>query len=194
MTQLIKLDLGSGKEPEPGYIGVDIGFSSERVIQSDALTYLKSLPAESVSHVYSRHYLEHMTSDQLIELLKEVNRVLAKGGEILFIVPHFSNPYYYSDPTHKTPFGVHSFSYFCEKSCLLRYVPRYVTIKGWSLERVRVNFLSLFSFKLLGIKFPKPANILNKWLNRSTYAIEVFERYFAFMLSIYEVEFLIRKE
>jgi len=69
-----------------------------------------------------------------------------------------------------------------------------VTIKGWSLERVRVNFLSLFSFKLLGIKFPKPANILNKWLNRSTYAIEVFERYFAFMLSIYEVEFLIRKE
>jgi len=99
MTQLIKLDLGSGKEPEPGYIGVDIGFSSERVIQSDALTYLKSLPAESVSHVYSRHYLEHMTSDQLIELLKEVNRVLAKGGEILFIVPHFSNPYYYSDPT-----------------------------------------------------------------------------------------------
>lgn len=194
MTQLLKLDLGCGRSPQQGYTGVDIGFSAENIIQSDALTYLKSLPSASVSHVYSRHYLEHMAFEELHTLLKEIDRVLIKGGEMKFIVPHFSNPYYYSDPTHKTPFGVHSFSYLCEKTCLRRYVPNYVAIAGWSLEHVRVNFVSMFNFKLLGIKFPKPANILNRLVNLSTYTAEVFERYFAFILSIYEVEFYIRKQ
>lgn len=194
MTQLLKLDLGCGKSPQPGYTGVDIGFSAENIIQSDAMTYLKSLPSESVSHVYSRHYLEHMVFEELHALLKEIDRVLVKGGEMKFIVPHFSNPYYYSDPTHKTPFGVHSFSYLCEKTCLRRYVPNYVAIPGWSLEHVRVNFVSMFNFKLLGIKFPKPANILNRLVNLSTYTAEVFERYFSFIFSIYEVEFEIRKQ
>lgn len=194
MPQLLKLDLGCGKNPQQGYTGVDIGFSAENIIQSDALNYLKSLPSESVSHVYSRHYLEHMVFEELQTLLKEIDRVLVKGGEMKFIVPHFSNPYYYSDPTHKTPFGVHSFSYLCEKTCLRRYVPNYVAIPGWSLVHVRVNFVSMFNFKLLGIKFPKPANILNRLVNLSTYTAEVFERYFSFIFSIYEVEFDIRKQ
>ena len=193
MPDLLKLDLGCGKIPQQGYTGVDIGFSAENIVQSDALTYLRSLPDASVSHVYSRHYLEHMEFEELHTLLKEIDRVLVNGGEMTFIVPHFSNPYYYSDPTHKTPFGVHSFSYLCEKTCLRRYVPNYVAIPGWSLENVRVNFVSMFNFKILGIKFPKPANTLNRLVNLSTYTAEVFERYFSFIFSIYEVEFFIKK-
>jgi hypothetical protein len=193
MTQKLKLDLGCGKSPQKGYIGVDIGFSDENIIRSDALAHLKTLPSESVSHFYSRHYLEHMAFEDLQSLLREMDRVLIKGGEMKLIVPHFSNPYYYSDPTHKTPFGVHTFSYFCEKTCLRRYVPNYVAIPGWSLDHVRVNFVSIFNFKLMGIKFPKPANILNRLVNLNTYLAEVFERYFSFILSIYEVEFHIHK-
>lgn len=193
MPDLLKLDLGCGSSPQLGYTGVDIGFSGENIVQSDALAYLRSLPDASVSHVYSRHYLEHMVFEDMHVLLKEIDRVLVNGGEMKFIVPHFSNPYYYSDPTHKTPFGVHSFSYLCEKTCLRRYVPNYVAIPGWSLETLRVNFVSMFNFKFFGIKFPKPAKILNRLVNVSTYTAEVFERYLSFVLSIYEIEFSVRK-
>lgn len=193
VSTMIKLDLGCGHTPQHGYIGVDIGFVAENIIQSDALSHLRTLQNGSVSHIYSRHYLEHMEFDQLYTLLKEIDRVLITNGELKFIVPHFSNPYYYSDPTHKTPFGLHTFSYFCEKTCLNRFVPNYASIPGWSLEKAELNFVSMFNFKIFGIKFPKPANILKKLININSYTAEIFERYFSFIFSIYEIEFSIRK-
>ena len=37
--------------------------------------------------------------------MKEMFRVLKKDGKAHIFVPHFSNPYYYSDYTHKRHFG-----------------------------------------------------------------------------------------
>lgn len=189
-----KLDLGSGSKPYSDYVGIDIGCESERVIKSDVLDYLKVLADQSVSHIYSRHYLEHVSSEYLIKLLHEVDRILIPGGVIQFTVPHYSNPYFYSDPTHKTPFGVHTFSYFCQKSCLKRRVPRYVSLSGWSLINVEVNFVSMFSPRLLGIKLPTIATLLNKLINQNFFFIEFFERYFCSLFSIYQIKYLIEKD
>lgn len=190
----LKLDLGSGSKPHEDYLGIDLGFSSERVIQQDVFTYLSSLPSQSVSHIYSRHYLEHVPNDQLRELLLEVDRVLQPGGVAHFIVPHFSNPFFYSDPTHKTFFGCHSFSYLCETSCMKRGVPKYASIKGWCLNKVRVNFVSMFNWKFFGRKFPIVCILLGRVVNMHHYGIEIFERYFCGIFSIYEIEFYISKK
>jgi hypothetical protein len=59
-------------------------------------------------------------------MMCEMVRVLKKGGKVIVEVPHFSNPYYYSDPTHKRFFGFYSFYYFVEsKNQLRRTVPDY---------------------------------------------------------------------
>jgi hypothetical protein len=158
------------------------------------LQYLKKLPKNSVSHIYSSHYLEHVDKDCLFDLLKEIDRALIKGGEINFIVPHFSNPYYHSDPTHKTSWGVHSFSYICETSYLARKVPTYAAIKDWQLVKVRIKFISMFKGRLLGIKFPLPSNILNLILNLHHYSIEIFERYLCYIVPIYEIKYTIIKK
>ncbi len=190
----LKLDLGSGARPYEDYLGVDIGFSSSRVVQKDVLDYLESLPDASVSHIYSRHYLEHVSGDGLVKIFKEIDRVLLPGGLIHFIVPHYSNPFFYSDPTHKTFFGIHTFSYYCEKSCLKRGVPKYASIKGWSLDKVNVNFVSMFNWKFFGKKIPFFCIALNRLVNSHNYLLEIYERYFANIFSIYEIDFRITKK
>ncbi len=42
---------------------------------------------ESVDFVYTSHFLEHLPRYKTVQLLKEVNRVLRKGGTIRIIVP-----------------------------------------------------------------------------------------------------------
>lgn len=193
-TPLLKLDLGSGKKPYKDFQGIDIGGTGKYVIKQDVLNFLKTLPKKSVSHIYSRHYLEHASSEQLIRILKEIDRVLVKHGEIQFILPHYSNPFFYSDPTHKTFFGVHTFSYFCETTCLKRHVPRYSVIAGWHLVKLKINFVPMFKIRFLGFRLPFLSDILNLVVNLNYKFLELYERYFSFVFSIYEVEYFITKK
>jgi hypothetical protein len=191
---LLKLDLGSGNKPRMGYQGIDIGGDGKKVIKKDVLIFLKTLPRGSVSHIYSRHYLEHTSSAILVQILKEIDRVLIKKGEIQFILPHYSNPFFFSDPTHKTFFGVHTFSYFCETSCLKRHVPRYSVIKGWHLVKLRINFVPMFKIRFFRFRLPFLSDILNFLVNLNYKCLELYERYFASFFSIYEVEYFIVKK
>ena len=191
--KFFKLDLGCGNKPKDGYLGVDIGIKSKNIIKSDVLTYLKKLPKNSVSHIHSRHYLEHVSQDKLLILLKEIDRVLIKNGQIRFIVPHFSNPYYYSDPTHRIAFGIYSFSYICQKSCLKRNIPKYIAIQNWELQRVSLNFISMIKIEIFGVQIPTLGTVIKPIINSSVYLIEIFERYFCYLFSIYEVRFDIIK-
>ncbi len=85
---------------------------------------LSSLEDRSYDIVFSNHFLEHV--DDLARVLAECARLLKPGGRFIAVVPHFSNPYFYSDPTHKTPFGLYSMSYFALDGIHRRRVPRYV--------------------------------------------------------------------
>ncbi len=192
-SKLLKLDLGSGRKPQQGYQGVDISGDGKKIIKNDVLRFLKTLSNDSVSHVYSRHYLEHASSEILVQILKEIDRVLIRGGKIQFILPHYSNPFFFSDPTHKTFFGVHTFSYFCETSCLKRHVPRYSVIRGWHLVKLRINFVPMFKIRFFGYRLPFLSDILNLLLNLNYKCLELYERYLANIFSIYEVEYFIEK-
>lgn len=189
----LRVNLGCGSKVRPGFLGVDLGEATKADVKMDVLAWLRAQPDASVSEVYSRHMLEHLPPEVFREFLEQVNRVLKPGGKLLFIVPHYSNPYYYSDPTHRQPFGVHSFSYLCETTCLHRGVPNYARIPGWHLTKVRVGFLPYGRLRLLGIKLPMLSDLLNPLVNLSHRGIELFERYLAGVLSIYEVSYWIEK-
>lgn len=189
----LRLNLGCGNKPRAGFLGVDQGQDTSAEVKMDVLVYLRSLPGHSVAEVYARHVLEHFESTALRELLAQLDRVLMPGGQMHFIVPHHSNPYYHSDPTHRQAFGVHTFSYFCESHCLSRKVPGYVSTPGWHLAKVRVGFRPFGRLRLLGIRIPMLSDLLNPLVNLSHRGIELFERYLAGVFSIYEISFWIDK-
>ena len=48
------------------------------------------LPENSVDKIYASHVLEHIPYRELINLLRELHRILNKGGELYVSVPDVS--------------------------------------------------------------------------------------------------------
>jgi SAM-dependent methyltransferase len=88
----------------------------------------------SVDLIFSNHFMEHVAD--IPGLLTECARVLRRGGTLLAVVPYFANPHYYSDPTHRTFFGLYSLSYFSVDQVHRRAVPSYFSGPGWPAFRL----------------------------------------------------------
>jgi SAM-dependent methyltransferase len=133
------LELGCGKKKKnPDYIGVDILISPEVDIQGDVFEILSLINDDVIEEIHSSHFIEHV--DDLELLLKECSRVLKVGGKFIARVPHHSNPYFYSDYTHKRFFGLYSMQYFCKKRYFYRVVPNYDVDLKLSISNIRILF------------------------------------------------------
>jgi methyltransferase family protein len=136
----LRLNLGSGLRHMPGFYNVDRLRLPGVDILADLEAPLADIPDDSVEQVYCRHTLEHVT--RLLELLGELHRVTHAGGRLELIVPHFSNPYGYSDPTHVRFFGLYSLFYLAEeKDQPRRKVPNFYVPQRFRVEQVRFNLL-----------------------------------------------------
>jgi hypothetical protein len=136
----LRLNLGSGLRPRPGFYGVDQVPLPGVDILADLNEPLTALPDDSVEEVYSRHTLEHVP--RFLELLAELHRVTRPGARLEIIVPHFSNPYGYSDPTHVRFFGLYSFFYFCDpEDQPRRKVPAFYLPQRFRVESVACSLL-----------------------------------------------------
>lgn len=79
-----------------------------KVIENDALTYLRSLPESSLGAITSFHLIEHLSFDDRIALFDECVRVLKSGGVAIFETPNPRNLLvgacnFWADPTHLRP-------------------------------------------------------------------------------------------
>jgi hypothetical protein len=182
-----KLELGCGDgKRDPSAIGIDLrDFPGVDVI-GDVYLVLASLPDDCVSYVFASHFIEHIAS--LDELMSALARVVKRGGVIEFVAPHFSNPYFYSDVTHRTHFGLYSFCYLARSDLFRRRVPDYGLSHDFVLESAEFGFKSgrpfyvRHSLKLL----------IGKLVNMSTYTKEFYEENLPWMLPCYEVRYRIR--
>ncbi len=139
----VRLELGCGpRKVVSDAIGVDALDTPAVDVVGDVFAVLRALPEGSVREIYSAHFLEHIAD--LDGLFAEFGRVLSDGGTVEAIVPHFSNPYFYSDPTHARTFGLYTFAYMAECALFHRGVPRYGRDFGFAFERVELAFLSPF--------------------------------------------------
>jgi len=187
--EFVVLDLGCGeKKREISAIGVDLISYSGVDLVGDVCDILQAFPDGSVDKIYSSHFFEHLSD--LSELLKTINRILKTGGALEITVPHHSNPFFYSDPTHKTFFGLYTMAYFCESDGLFfRTLPVYARIPGLCLEGVRLRFKSYRPRYLTHI-FRK---VLQSVFNSTNYMKEVYEDSFSNIFNCYEIEFKIVK-
>ena len=83
----------------------DKGFKVE---ENDALSYLRSLPDNSLGAITSFHLIEHLDFDDRVALFDESVRVLKSGGIALFETPNPRNLLvgscnFWCDPTHLRP-------------------------------------------------------------------------------------------
>jgi SAM-dependent methyltransferase len=130
----IVVELGCGRRKRPDAIGVDRVDLPGVDIVTDLENGLAFLPDNSVDEILCRSVLEHVCN--LENLIRDIVRVLKDDGRARIFVPHFSNPYYYSDYTHKRFFGLYTFYYFvARENQLKRKVPDYYT-------DIRINIIS----------------------------------------------------
>jgi predicted SAM-dependent methyltransferase len=81
----MKLDIGSGKTPVPGYTGVDLFAEGDGIIHAP----MWSLPFEdgTIEAINSSHALEHIEKRAVVTTLQEFYRVLQIGGILDIEVP-----------------------------------------------------------------------------------------------------------
>ena len=180
----LKLDLGCGPSRRGAdFVGVDALDGPAVDVVGDVLEVLRALDDQSVAEIYSSHLFEHI--DDLSELVDEIERVLVVGGRVRVVVPHFSNAYYYSDPTHRRPFGLYTFSYFAEDPIMRRRVPTYGRRTRLRLENAWLGFRSEAEFP--GRRLIKQA--LARVVNSNVWLQEFYEENLTGILPCYELHF-----
>lgn len=182
----IKVELGCGPNKKiEDAISVDI-------VELDGVDIVANindgLPFEdnSIDEIYSFHFLEHV--DDLEFVFKEIHRVLKPNGKTIGTVPHFANPYFYSDPTHHSYFGLYSFSYFDKEQKLFkRKVPTFYMSEFFEVSNIKLGFTSPFVGRYA---FKKVIGFI---ANLCTYTKEFYEENLCYIIPPYEIKFELTK-
>jgi SAM-dependent methyltransferase len=100
--ELLKIDLGCGKNKKEGFLGVDsISFPGVDIVAD--LRQPWPWKDNEVDEAHCSHFLEHLTADERIHFVNELDRVLKPGGKCTLICPHWKSCRAYGDPTHVWP-------------------------------------------------------------------------------------------
>lgn len=183
----IIIELGCGPHKLPGSIGIDRLPLNGVDFVADLEQGLPFLPDHSVDEVHSRHFLEHVEAFEF--LMREVHRVLKPGGKQVAIVPHFSNPHYYSDSTHRRFFGLYSFDYFSKPETQLRHqVPSYYVDFHFQVTNRRLVFKSIYPIR------HKIKQVFQWIFNLNSYFQEWYEECFCYLFPCQEIFFEMIKE
>jgi ubiquinone/menaquinone biosynthesis C-methylase UbiE len=184
---MVELGCGSNKRDRDA-VGVDILPLWGVDVVSDALDYLKSLPSGSVTSIYSSHFMEHVQDAEAI--IVEASRVLVSGGEFRAVIPHFSNPAFYSDPTHRNYFGLYTFSYWVKSTPYRRQTPQYRDPLPFVMKRAQHRFKSSRPFYFRhAVK-----KLASVWVNVSIWTQEFYEEHCCWIMPCYEIEYILLRD
>jgi Methyltransferase domain len=163
------LNLGCGKRQREGFFGIDRVELPNVDIVADLNEPLDQLPDGSVEQIFTRHTLEHV--EKFMPLMTELHRIMRPNGQIEISVPHFSNPYGYSDPTHVRLFGLYTFFYFADEADQpRRKVPSFYAAERFTVESIRIQLLKP------SLLFRPLTSSLEWFINRSIALQDWYER------------------
>ena len=182
----IKLDLGSGGHGREGFYSVDHLDLKGVDIMANLNQPLNLLPDNSVAHIYSRHALEHI--EQFLPLMREIHRMTRPDGIIEIIVPHFSNVYGYSDPTHVRFFGLYTMYYFVpqEDQPKNRKVPAFYTDTRFKINAIKIEF---YRSGLIDKLF---ARLITKIVNQNIHWQDFYERRLCHLFHARQIRYLMQ--
>ena len=137
--ETIKLNLGGGLAPIPGYINIDI--IPEADIRWDLNNGLPQLDKKEetligVDSIRCHHVLEHLTN--IIPLMNDCYEVLIPGAVFEISTPYANTRQSLQDPTHVRQFVEESYLYFIKDSPFKKEQDEYgITARFIPLEVAR---------------------------------------------------------
>lgn len=116
-----KLNLGCGIDIKKGWVNLD----SAAIPGVDVVHDIEKLPlpfaAEEFDEILAQDVLEHI---DYIPVLKDLHRILKKGGSLRIRVPHFTSKNNFADPTHKKSFSVSTWDFFVKSPALSTHIEK----------------------------------------------------------------------
>ena len=109
----LKLNLGSGYAPQPGYINIDNRAEVNPDLVCDVIEGLP-YPDNSVDEVRAYDFLEHVSIGLTVRVVTEIWRVLKPGGRFESLTPSTDGRGAFQDPTHVSFWNKNSWLYYSE--------------------------------------------------------------------------------
>ena len=112
--QGVKIDLGGGANPQPGFINLDVRRLPQVDIVQDLEKFPWPLPDECASLIMASHLVEHINpaGGIFLRFMDEVWRLLKPGGQFMIALPYAGSPGYWQDPTHCNGCNETTWAYF----------------------------------------------------------------------------------
>jgi len=104
------LDVGCGQNKFPGAIGIDSNPRSHADVLHDLGNFPYPFSDNEFETIICRHVIEHVPD--VIGFVNELHRITKPGGRLKLLTPHYSNPDWATDPTHRNHFNSYSFTCF----------------------------------------------------------------------------------
>jgi SAM-dependent methyltransferase len=139
------LDVGCGWNKTPGAIGMDSNPKTHADVIHDLGHIPYPFPDDEFDEIVCRHVAEHVPD--VMSFVTEVYRITKPGGRIKIVTPHYSNPDWATDPTHRNHLNSYSFNCFISDRQLF---PFYTEVK---LKPIR-TYVSLANlWRAVGLEF-----------------------------------------
>ncbi len=139
------LDVGCGWNKTPGAIGIDSNPKSHADVIHDLGVVPYPFADNEFDQIICRHVAEHVPD--VMALVTELYRITKRGGRITIITPHYTNPDWPTDPTHRNHFNSYSFNCFIDDRQLF---PFYTEVKLTPI-RIYVSLANLW--RAIGLEF-----------------------------------------
>jgi SAM-dependent methyltransferase len=138
------LDIGCGINKIPGAVGMDVNPLSAADILHDLDDVPYPFADDQFDEVVGRHVIEHVRDPMAV--MAELHRITRHGGVIRLIAPHWTNPDFATDLTHRNHLNSYSFRNMIEG----REVFPFYTEARFRQRMTRVTLLNLW--KLFGLE------------------------------------------
>lgn len=104
------LDVGCGQNKLVGAVGIDANPRSHADVIHDLGTFPYPFSDSEFDEVLCRHVVEHVPD--VLRFVSELHRITKPNGRLKIVTPHYSNPDWATDPTHRNHFNSYSFNCF----------------------------------------------------------------------------------